>query len=156
MSQVCPVVGTTNSVLPPSHPDVDLTKPGQTCPIVGATTDHHQNLSKHPSVPVPTYAKNDGTSSADAQKCPALKSIVDEPKAKEMDDQVCPVVGPVTTILPPDHPSTNGKADDAICPITKAQIGHHKGKVTTHPDVATAGAGAICPVVGTKAATKEA
>lgn len=114
-------------------------------------TDHHHNLSKHPSVPVPNDAKNDSTSSADAQKCPALKSIVDEPKAKEMDDKVCPVVGPVTTILPPDHPATDGKPDDAVCPVTKAQIGHHKGKLAQHPDVAGAGPGAVCPVVGATA-----
>ena len=31
----CPVVGTTNDVLPPNHPDVDLSKDGQTCPVVG-------------------------------------------------------------------------------------------------------------------------
>lgn len=68
-----------------------------------------------------------------------------------MDDKVCPVVGPVTTILPPDHPSTEGKADDAVCPVTKAQIGHHKGKVATHPDVSSAEKGAVCPVVGAKA-----
>lgn len=153
MSQqnVCPVVGTTNDVLPPSHPDVDLSKPGQTCPVVGAKTDHHHNLHKHPSVPVPSDSKNDATSSPDAQKCPALNAIVNEPKAKEMDDQVCPVVGPVTTILPPDHPSTEGKGDDAVCPVTKAKIGHHKGKVVEHPDVTSAGAGAVCPVVGAKA-----
>ncbi|KAF3762013.1 hypothetical protein M406DRAFT_358175 [Cryphonectria parasitica EP155] len=152
MSQpgVCPVVGTTNSVLPPSHPDVDLSKPGQTCPVVGAKTEHHGNLHKHPSVPVPADAKNDATSSADAQKCPALKTIVDEPKSKEMDDQVCPVVGPVTTILPPHHPSTEGQPDDAVCPVTKAHMGHHKGKVAEHPDVHNAGAGAVCPVVGAR------
>lgn len=114
-------------------------------------TDHHQNLSKHPAVPVPSDAKNETTSSADALKCPALKNIVEEPKAKEMDDKVCPVVGPVTTILPPDHPSTEGKADDAVCPVTKAQIGHHKGKVATHPNVSRAGPGAVCPVVGAAA-----
>lgn len=148
MSQpgVCPVVGTTNSVLPPSHPDIDLSKPGQVCPVVGAKTEHHENLSKHPSVPVPEGAKP-----ADAQQCPALRNIVDEPKAKEMDDKVCPVVGPVTTILPPDHPSTEGAADDAVCPVTKAQIGHHKGKVAQHPSVEGAAAGAVCPVVGAKA-----
>lgn len=153
MSQnnVCPVVGTTNDVLPPSHPEVDLSKPGQTCPVVGAKTDHHHNLHKHPSVPVPGDSKNDATSSPDALKCPALNAIVNEPKAKEMDDQVCPVVGPVTTILPPDHPATEGKGDDAVCPVTKAKIGHHKGKVLEHPDVASAAAGAVCPVVGSKA-----
>lgn len=152
MSQqgVCPVVGTTNSVLPPSHPDVDLSKSGQTCPIVGAKTDHHHNLHQHPSVPVPGDAQNDATHSADAQRCPALRSIVDEPKSQEMDDKVCPVIGPATTILPPDHPSTDGQADDAECPITKARIGHHKGKVAQHPDVSGAAAGAVCPVVGAR------
>lgn len=143
---ICPVVGTTNSVLPPSHPDVDLSKPGQTCPVVGAKTEHHGALSKHPDVPVPSDAKP-----ADAQKCPALKSLVDEPEAKAMDGKVCPVVGPVTTVLPPDHPPTEGKGDDAVCPVTKAQVGHHKGKVVEHPSVAHAGAGAVCPVVGATA-----
>ncbi|PSR99078.1 hypothetical protein BD289DRAFT_361607 [Coniella lustricola] len=152
MSQpgVCPVVGTTNSVLPPSHPEVDLSKPGQTCPVVGAKTEHHSNLHKHPSVPVPSDAKT-GATSADAQRCPALRSVVEEPQSQKMDDQVCPVVGPVTTILPPDHPSTEGKADDAVCPVTKAQMGHHKGKVSGHPDVSHASAGAVCPVVGATA-----
>ncbi|EON96221.1 hypothetical protein UCRPA7_8283 [Phaeoacremonium minimum UCRPA7] len=144
--QVCPVVGTTNSVLPPSHPDIDLSQPGQTCPVVGAKTDHHHNLHKHPSVPIPADA-----APGDAQKCPALREVVDEPKSKEMDDQVCPVVGPVTTILPPDHPSTSGKEDGAICPVTKAQVGHHKNKVAEHPDVSHAAPGAVCPVVGAKA-----
>ncbi|KAG8169627.1 hypothetical protein KVR01_000372 [Diaporthe batatas] len=150
MSQVCPVVGTTNSVLPPSHPDVDLNVPGQVCPVVGAKTDHHSNLSKHPSVPLPADAQNDTISSADAQKCPALKTAIEQPKAKELDDQVCPVIGPATTILPPDHPSTEGKGDDAECPVTKAKIGHHKGKVMQHPDVSSAAEGAVCPVVGAR------
>lgn len=150
MSQVCPVVGTTNSVLPPSHPDVDLNVPGQTCPVVGAKTDHHSNLSKHPSVPLPADAQNDATSSADAQRCPALKTAIEQPQAKELDDQVCPVIGPATTILPPDHPSTEGKGDDAECPVTKAKIGHHKGKVMQHPDVKGAAEGAVCPVVGAR------
>lgn len=153
MSQpgVCPVVGTTNSVLPPSHPDVDLSKPGQTCPIVGAKTDHHTSLHKHPSVPVPSNSENDATHSPDAGRCPALRSVVDEPKSQQMDDQVCPVIGPATTILPPDHPSTEGKGDEAECPVTKARIGHHKGKVNQHPDVKDAAAGAVCPVVGARA-----
>lgn len=147
---VCPVVGTTNDVLPPSHPDIDLSKPGQTCPVVGAKTDHHNNLHKHPAVAVPTEARNDATSSADAGRCPALRSLVDEPRSRELDDQVCPVIGPATTILPPDHPATEGKADGAVCPVTKAQIGHHKGKVAQHPDVSHAAAGAVCPVVGAR------
>ena len=145
-ADVCPVVGTTNSTLSPSHPDVDLTQPGQTCPVVGATTDHHHNLHKHPSVPIP-----DGKSPGDAAACPALKKAVDEPKAKAMDDAVCPVVGTATTVLPPDHPSTADKGDEAECPVTHAKVGHHKDKVMGHPDVSAAGKGAVCPVVGAKA-----
>ncbi|KAK4238601.1 hypothetical protein C8A03DRAFT_43668 [Achaetomium macrosporum] len=143
----CPVVGTTNTTLPPSHPDVDLSKPGQICPVVGATTDHHSNLHKHPSVPIP-----DGRSPADASACPVLKNkLVNEPKSKAMDDDVCPVVGTATTVLPPDHPTTEGKDDEAVCPVTKAKVGHHKGKVQGHPDVSGAKDGAVCPVAGVKA-----
>ncbi|CAJ2499714.1 Uu.00g025670.m01.CDS01 [Anthostomella pinea] len=147
-AQVCPVVGTTNSTLPPTHPEVDLSKPGQTCPVVGAKTDHHHNLSKHPSVPSDSTASSTtkSTGSADAQACPALKSVVNQAKSKEMDDKVCPVVGPVTTVLPPDHPSTEGQADGAECPVTKAKVGHHKDKVVTHP--AVKGATGACPVTG--------
>ncbi|KAI0158141.1 hypothetical protein GGR57DRAFT_36351 [Xylariaceae sp. FL1272] len=153
-AQVCPVVGTTNSTLPPSHPEVDLSLPGQTCPVVGAKTEHHGNLHKHPSG-VDHPATVSSTGSADAQKCPALGGVVSEPKSQAMDDKVCPVVGPVTTVLPPDHPSTAGKADGAECPVTKAKVGHHKDKVIEHPNVqATEGevANDVCPVTGQKGA----
>ncbi|KAI1119732.1 hypothetical protein F5Y10DRAFT_259714 [Nemania abortiva] len=140
----CPVVGTTNSTLPPSHPNVDLSKPGQTCPVVGAKTEHHGNLHKHPSVhDNPTTPS---TGSSDAQACPVLKSVVNETKSQEMDDKVCPVVGPVTTVLPPDHPNTLGKGDEAECPVTKAKVGHHKDKVVGHPAVNAASG--VCPVTG--------
>ncbi|KAG7294199.1 hypothetical protein NEMBOFW57_004269 [Staphylotrichum longicolle] len=142
----CPVVGTTNTTLPPSHPDIDLSQPGQTCPVVGATTDHHHNLHKHPQVPIPA-----DRAPSDASACPALTGrIVNEDKAKAMDDDVCPVVGTATTVLPPDHPKTEGKGDDAVCPVTKATVGHHKGKLHGHPDVA--GKDGVCPVAGVKAA----
>lgn len=141
--QVCPVVGTTNTTLPPSHPDIDLTKPGQTCPVVGASTDHHRELHQHPSVPIP-----DNKSPTDASACPALKRAVDEPQSKALDDAICPVVGTATTVLPPNHPKTEGKADTDECPVTKAKVGHHKGTVVGHPDVSAAGKGAVCPVVG--------
>ena len=147
-AQVCPIVGTTNRVLPPSHPVINLSKPGQTCPVVGAKTEHHQNLIKHPNVQAqPTTT--DGA--PDARACPALASVVNEPKSKEMDDKVCPVVGPVTTVLPPDHPSTGAKGDDAVCPVTHAKVGHHKDKVVSHPRVEGAAEGAVCPVSGAKA-----
>ncbi|RYP50926.1 hypothetical protein DL768_003651 [Monosporascus sp. mg162] len=152
-AQVCPVVGTTNNTLPPSHPDVDLTKPG-TCPVVGAKTEHHHNLSKHPSVAsaaAPSAPTTGSVGSPDAQACPALKTLVEsDPKAREMDDRVCPVVGPVTTVLPPDHPSTDGRADADACPVTKARVGHHKDKVVLHPKVE--GAAGVCPVTGAKQA----
>lgn len=150
-SQVCPVVGTTNSVLPPDHPDVDLSQSGQTCPVVGASTDHHHNLHKHPQVPHPLAATTSGGTAPDAQACPALRKAVGEPKSRQMDDEICPVVGTATTVLPPDHPSTEGKGDEAECPVTKARVGHHKGKVSGHPDVSHAKEGAVCPVVGTRA-----
>ncbi|RWA09325.1 hypothetical protein EKO27_g5781 [Xylaria grammica] len=148
-AQACPVVGTTNSTLPPSHPDVDLSRPGQTCPVVGAKTEHHGNLHKHPSVPNNPITQSTGSS--DAQACPALKTVVNEAKSKEMDDVVCPVAGPVTAVLPPDHPSImQGKADEAECPVTKAKIGHHKDKVIGHPNMNVASG--VCPVTGVKQA----
>lgn len=132
--------------------------------MVGASTDHHHNLHKHPSVPIPS-----DKSPADASACPALKNLVQEPKSQEMDDQVCPVVGmfseedyciislnsnldaegTASTVLPPDHPSTEGKDDDVECPVTKAKVGHHKGKLVSHPDVHDAKG--VCPVAGVKA-----
>jgi hypothetical protein len=67
-----------------------------------------------------------------------------------MDDRVCPVVGTATTVLPPDHPSTAGKGDEAECPVTKAKVGHHKDKVVGHPNIGEH-KGEVCPVVGLKA-----
>jgi hypothetical protein len=149
-AQVCPVVGTTNSTLPPSHPDVDLNKPGQTCPIVGAKTDHHHNLHKHPVAVDSSEPHTQSVGSFNAQACPALKGIVKETKSKELDDQVCPVAGTVTNVLPPDHPSTQGKADGVECPVTKAKVGHHKEKVVEHPSVNAVHG--VCPVTGVKVA----
>ncbi|KAF2148614.1 hypothetical protein K461DRAFT_283047 [Myriangium duriaei CBS 260.36] len=140
---VCPVVGTTNTVLPPSHPDFDMNTPGLVCPVVGASTDHHRGLSKHPSVP--------GASSQDihnAAACPVLKQAVNEPQNQTLSEAVCPVVGTVSSILPPDHPSTTGSKDGDVCPVTKASIGHHKNNVHQHPPVLNASKDAVCPVVG--------
>lgn len=138
----CPVIGSTNDVLPPNHPDVDLTKDGQTCPVVGATTDHHHNLHKHPSVPIPE------PKSPLATECPALKNAVQEPKSQAMDDAICPVVGTATTILPPDHPDTTKAKEGDVCPVTKASVEHHKEKVHTHPSLQAASDVAVCPVTG--------
>ena len=86
------------------------------------------------------------------------------------DDEVCPVIGPATTVLPPDHPSTAGAKEVSqslagyqntpeimlttlqgdVCPVTKATVGHHKNKVHEHPSVQSAQEGAVCPVAGVK------
>jgi len=83
-----------------------------------------------------------------ATSCPALKNAVNEPKAKEMDAALCPVVGTATTVLPPDHPDMLKASAGDVCPITKASVSHHKDKVQTHPSVAGASDGAVCPVTG--------
>ena len=75
---------------PPLPPEVDLEKPGQVCPVVGAKTDHHHALQKHPKVPIPSDA------GADASACPALKGVETTPQGKELDEKVCPVVGYVS------------------------------------------------------------
>ncbi len=147
--QACPVVGTTNTTLPPSHPDVDLSKPGR-CPVVGARAEHHQAvLHKHPKVTGPVARTH--SSPDDALACPALRRAVEnDPRSRAMDDRVCPVAGAVTTVLPPDHPDTAGRADDDACPVTCARVGHHRDRVVGHPKVEDAGPG-VCPVTGAKA-----
>ncbi|KAF2203643.1 hypothetical protein GQ43DRAFT_438627 [Delitschia confertaspora ATCC 74209] len=147
----CPVVGTTNSVLPPNHPSIDLNQPGQTCPVVGAKTEHHHNLHQHPPVPIDHATQDTATLHApSAAACPVVNNMVKEPKSQAMDDDVCPVIGPATTVLPPDHPDMSGKAEGEVCPVTKAKVGHHKGKVHGHPSVQGAAEGAVCPVAGVK------
>ena len=110
------------------------------CPVVGATSDHHHNLDKHPNIP--------GLSSTEATACPALKTAVQEPKAQELDDALCPVVGTATTVLPPDHPDMLKAGPEDVFPVTKATVGHHKNKVVTHPSVEGAEKRAVCPVTG--------
>jgi hypothetical protein len=113
-------------------------KPSQ-CPVVGATTDHHHNLTSHPPVP---------GASTTATQCPVLKNTVQDPEAQKMDDALCPVVGTATTVLPPDHPDMLKANSGDVCPVTKATVGHHLNKVVTHPSVEGAKDGAVCPVTG--------
>ncbi|PVH75455.1 hypothetical protein DL98DRAFT_518642 [Cadophora sp. DSE1049] len=141
-AQVCPVVGTTNTILPPSHPDFDASKPGLVCPVTNASTDHHHQLHKHPGLP-------SDISDKDAKSCPALKDQINNEENKALDEGICPVVGPVSTVLPPDHPTPKDGAE--VCPVTKATLKHHKDKVVSHPSVEGAAEGAVCPVVGKKA-----
>ncbi|KIX07597.1 uncharacterized protein Z518_02250 [Rhinocladiella mackenziei CBS 650.93] len=142
-AQVCPVVGTTNTVLPPKHPDFDMNQPGLVCPVTKATTDHHHHLSKHPGI-----FGSSVDDLANAESCPALSKIVSRPEQQAMDEAICPVVGTVSSVLPPNHPSTDDAKDGDVCPVTNATLGHHKGKVHQHPNVANAAKGAVCPVVG--------
>ncbi|KAJ9623066.1 hypothetical protein H2203_005998 [Taxawa tesnikishii (nom. ined.)] len=125
-SKVCPVVGTTNTILPPSHPDFDMNAPDLVCPVTNASTAHHHNLSKHPGIPNAS-SKN----LSDAESCPALKDVIHQPENEALDEGICPIVGPVSSILPPDHPSTAQSKDGDVCPITKATLGHHKGRCTS-------------------------
>ena len=139
--EVCPVVGTSNTMLPPSHPAVDLDKDGLVCPVTKATTTHHHNLHKHPGI-----AGSDAKQ--DAESCPALQKIVSRPEQQAMDEAICPVVGTVSSVLPPEHPSLADKNDTDVCPITNAKLGDHKDKIHQHPKVDDAPKGAVCPVVG--------
>ncbi|KAJ4506283.1 hypothetical protein HRR75_007138 [Exophiala dermatitidis] len=147
--QVCPVVGTTNTVLPPKHPDFDMNQPGLVCPVTKAKTDHHHNLHKHPGIFETPVTEDDKLPNAAA--CPALSKIVSEPEQQKMDEAICPVVGAVSSVLPPNHPSTAEAKDSDVCPVTNASLAHHKNKVQPHPNLETAPKGAVCPVVGVPA-----
>jgi len=141
-AEVCPVVGTTNHTLPPHHPDIDKVDESQTCPIVGASKKHHLNVL-HQHIPIPRDEESKGVGA-----CPGLSQKLKEPKSKEMDDDVCPVVGTATTVLSVGHPSLDGIDSEDECPVTKAKVKHHKERVVAHPDVKSAAPGAVCPVVG--------
>ncbi len=143
MAANCPVIGTTTTTLPPSHPEINLDEPGQTCPVVGATTNHHAHLlHKHPKVPIPS----DVHAPDEAVACPVLKQRLEsDDKTKAMDDSLCPVVGTATTVLPPDHPALD---KGEVCPVTKATVKHHKEKVHGHPDLGGVDKAAVCPVAG--------
>ncbi|KAJ4299588.1 hypothetical protein N0V90_004834 [Kalmusia sp. IMI 367209] len=118
----CPVIGSTNDVLPSKPP---RSRPQQGWPVPIAD----------PKSPIAT-------------ECPALKTAVQQPKSQAMDDAICPVVGTATTILPPDHPDTSKAGKDDVCPVTKATVEHHKEKVHTHPSLQAASEVSVCPVTG--------
>ncbi|KAI7516289.1 hypothetical protein KC331_g22131, partial [Hortaea werneckii] len=40
-AQVCPVVGTTTTVLPPHHPAYNTADPEARCPVTNAKVAHH-------------------------------------------------------------------------------------------------------------------
>ncbi|CAK3802715.1 Hypothetical predicted protein [Lecanosticta acicola] len=142
MAAVCPVVGTTNNVLPPHHPSIS-SDPEARCPITNAKVSHHDNvIHNHPSDPtVPA----DDKQAMDASACPALKNSMTK---ETLTDATCPVVGPVNAHLPPTHPALNEKEAGAVCPVTNAKLEHHKGKVQTHPAVPSDAPVQKCPVAG--------
>ncbi|TKX27578.1 hypothetical protein C1H76_0002 [Elsinoe australis] len=143
MATVCPVVGTTTSVLPPSHPALS-DDPEARCPVTNAKVQHHNNIiHSHPSAPVSA----EGADARDATKCPAFKNANNK---ETITDATCPVVGPVSAMLPPEHPALNEKEAGQICPVTNATLEHHKSKVHTHPAVPKDAAAQACPVAGQK------
>jgi len=144
-ASICPVVGTTNTTLPPTHPEIDTDKPGQVCPVTNASTDHHSHLLLNPHPSLESTPSNPTNASA----CPALKSTLQTPENKAIDEGICPVVGPVSTVLPPDHPPVKEGDEGKECPVTKAKVEHHKQKVATHPKIDNAQG--VCPVVGARA-----
>ena len=60
------------------------------------------------------------------------------------------MVGPVSSVLPPDHPPVGEGKEGEVCPVTKASLGSHRGKVGSHPkvDVGSVEERKGCPVVG--------
>lgn len=142
MTQVCPVVGTTTTVLPPDHPAFDHNDPEARCPITNAKVEHHETIHNHPgSKAIP----HDKTEAMDATSCPALKHANDKGSLTE---STCPVVGPVSAYLPPTHPALTEKEAGSVCPVTNATLSHHKNKVHEHPSVANDASAAACPVAG--------
>ncbi|CCG82080.1 Predicted protein [Taphrina deformans PYCC 5710] len=159
--QVCPVVGTSVTALPPSHP---TTTNGDVCPVTKAKSSDHKGL---------VHAHPDISASATAKDCPVLSSTTNQtttsavfatttPKGTTAGALVekCPITGSQVTTLPPDHPPTT---DGEVCPVTKATLTHHNGVVREHPPVAAnatakdcpvlqkAEEAKVCPVVGTTA-----
>ncbi len=135
-ANVCPVVGSSNTVLPLNHPSYDPSTL-QACPVTNATTEHHQNLVPHPNT----------NGDSDANACPVLHPETSSVKESAPTDAVCPVVGPVSSTLPPHHPTVT---EGEVCPVTNATLKHHLGTVSVHPNVGNAPPTATCPVVGKK------
>lgn len=142
-AQICPVVGTTTSVLPPNHPSFNADDSSLRCPVTNATVQHHEDIHKHPAS---NNIPNDSIEAMDAQSCPALKKVTSVGSVKE---ETCPVVGPVSAYLPPDHPNPADAKEGAVCPVTNAKLEHHAGKVYSHPKVM--GDIKLCPVAGPSA-----
>lgn len=142
MASICPVVGTTTTVLPPSHPPLS-SDPEARCPVTNAKVSHHDNvLHSHPAaaqVPIK------GADARDATKCPALKN-----SSSAIIEATCPVVGQVSATLPPQHPDLTESDAGKACPVTNATLEHHQGKLHAHPGVSGNASAEACPVAGQK------
>jgi hypothetical protein len=140
--QVCPVVGTTTTSLPPNHPHYDVNDPEARCPITNAKVQHHGDSIIHDHSDVASAQIQD------ASACPALKNAN---KKGSITDATCPVVGPVSAYLPPTHPHLTEEESGKVCPVTNATLEHHKSKVHEHPSVPNDAPVAKCPVANTLA-----
>lgn len=81
----------------------------------------------------------------DATACPALKNAN---KGEGITNATCPVVGPVSAVLPPSHPAVDAADAAKVCPVTNATLEHHHDKVHVHPAVASDASAKACPVAG--------
>ena len=115
---VCPVVGTTTSVLPPNHPAYDHTDKEARCPVTNAKVSHHGDsiIHNHPTSPT---IPQDNSNPMDASMCPALKNAN---RRESVTDATCPVVGPVSAFLPPAHPKLEEGESGKVCPVTNVRI----------------------------------
>lgn len=125
----CPVTGSTVTFLPPDHPATEGSQ--KACPVTNATLAHHQDTVRpHPTI----------SASATEADCPILS------KAKQ--ENVCPVVGTATTVLPPNHPTT---MQGDVCPVTNAKLSDHAGVVKGHSAISAQSSAKDCPVLSSSA-----
>jgi len=143
-AQVCPVIGTTTTSLPPNHPTYDTSNLEARCPVTNAKVAHHNAniIHNHPDGPTIPHEID---SSMDAKQCPALKNAN---SSGSVTDATCPVVGPVSAYLPPTHPDVTKEEAGKVCPVTNATLEHHEGRVQQHPRVPNDASAQKCPVAG--------
>ena len=80
--------------------------------MTNAKVQHHGKDVIH-SHPDSAQIPDEKTEAMDASACPAVKGAA----ADKIVDGVCPVVGAVSTYLPPAHPAVeDGKAGE-VCPV---------------------------------------
>ncbi|GAB7337151.1 hypothetical protein MBLNU457_g2544t1 [Dothideomycetes sp. NU457] len=141
MAAVCPVIGATATVLPPAHPALP-SDPELRCPVTNAKVSHHNTIiHSHPDAGI---SVDDASEARDATKCPALKN-----NKQPIIDATCPIVGPVSAMLPPTHPALTEEEAGKVCPVTNATLEHHKTKVHLHPAVPSDASAQACPVART-------